>query len=372
MEKIYSLNKILDKLSNCNFLAFVSTPWHTYGTKCIIEELRKKKICLKGYIVLLPTVPESEQYYVDLRLFDFFDLENLKIVKCSLEKRYRNFCVVLIKQLNYCVKEECKGTFFYVINPGIPSYDTAREIEKRYKKVVYNIVIDEGLSTYMGLEDGFSILRVDTYIEFLKKNIRVLLAFLIKKRKKNLCYFTLFTGKLESLYLNESTILKYKKILSINTNEIVKKNSFRNTVIVLTQPFIEVGELSGCIDYIILERLVEYLHRVYEYEIVIKTHPKETNKFKYSGLNCKIENSSMLSFEELMAHSIEKPIAVIGFTSTALVTASIFWNIPAYSLCNFLKGDDVSIKLRRIKNKFLIGFKNYVRIVKDLEEIRFE
>lgn len=371
MERIYNFNTILSNLSNNNFIAFIATPWHFYGVKCIIEELRNKNIKLQGYIVILPTIPDSKQYYVNSSNLNLDGLEEFKIIKCSLEKSQENIFSLFIKQFLYCIKREQKGSFFYVVNPGLPSYDTAQKIAKIYFKEVYNIVIDEGLATYMGVADDFNILQIDTYIKYIKKNIRMFFVFMLKKRKKNLYYFTLFQGKIKNLNLNDNVIRQYKRMLSYDDEKVEKKKSFKNTIIILTQPFVEVGEIYGDLDNRILKDVVNYLHRMCDFEILVKTHPKEINQSKYNGLGCEIDRSLEIPFEKLMSQCIDKPIAVIGFTSTALVTASIFWNIPAYSLCLFLNGKEVSKELKRIVKKFLTGFKNYIKVIKNLEEIRF-
>lgn len=183
----------------------------------------------------------------------------------------------------------------------------------------------------------------------------------------------LFSHNSNCLIQNRSVIESYQNVLSLNkytSPEMEQILSNNNWAIIATQPFVEYNQVD-INDYIeCINETITFL-RQKGIICIIKPHPRE-DIFKYDMIISENENTILLD----KSISLEKilylhPNLVVGFTSTALVTAKIFYNVFSVSIIDKLmkKTKDPLLDVSRTEFKNLFG--NIV-CFKTLEEITID
>ena len=109
------------------------------------------------------------------------------------------------------------------------------------------------------------------------------------------------------------------------------------------------------------------------YPIVHKAHPRETLKDKYEGLQFeRLDGLNGVSIETVLSIGENKPVAVVGYTSTALVSLKMLWGIPAISLINIMGNVEMSQAAKNDFEDFRNSFGDMVLVPNDLEDLAHE
>ncbi|MFI3169218.1 MAG: polysialyltransferase family glycosyltransferase [Faecalibacterium sp.] len=145
---------------------------------------------------------------------------------------------------------------------------------------------------------------------------------------------------------------------------------YADAILINTQPFLQDRMLSSDQDIEILTKICECLHNN-GYKIVLKLHPREKNLERYAGLKkfVVIAKGQAISQEALLANIEVAPKAIIGFSSTTLVTAKLFFDLPTISLVQFWDLDALNPKFRMEQEQFLKTFSNIVACPNSLEAL---
>lgn len=129
-------------------------------------------------------------------------------------------------------------------------------------------------------------------------------------------------------YQNDNSIQIDGSVAKLYQDALPDVDPDPNTVLLITQPFSEHGDLSetGMIEFV--QDAVNDMATSFE-NIYIKTHHKERSS-KYES----ISNATLIESDEPIERLIPDiaPSAVVGFTSTALFTVSAFYDINCYTL----------------------------------------
>jgi hypothetical protein len=102
---------------------------------------------------------------------------------------------------------------------------------------------------------------------------------------------------------------------------------------------------------------------------VFKPHPRDKNLGRYSSLDCFVDTNNTISQEAILSSLSTKPIAVLSFTSTALVTTKLFCDVDTYSLIRLFDSEDVQLTLQNEFNNFAKTFDEVVKIPNTIDEL---
>lgn len=241
-----------------------------------------------------------------------------------------------------------------------------KEISKKYKAVF--ICDDGGLGAYMpksftkasneASKDSSSLklFIMEKGLSFDKK-IRNSYIPYVEVVRRNL--FVIGTYKEQKLIPNKEILESYKSVLKIrNYNKNIAKKINKKSVLIITQPYSEMGFVNDLDEFKVINQVVSYLKNK-KINIILKPHPRESSR-KYEKLEKDVtilDNS--FSIEEILP-SLDL-FSVIGFTSSALINAKIFYNIPSISLADLIckySNDEAllfsSKELKKLTNDFII------------------
>lgn len=374
--------RIVENLSNedLDFIAFIISPFHALGVDAFVYDLSKKYDReLKGLVIVHEHVRSG--FVVSETHFKCTTFANVKFVYVQKPSfSYKNSAFQILKQAS-----ELIGGFFKVVtNTSRKKKDlyvisvmstpiwlfklfNDRKVVSKYSLKFVNI--EEGLGTYMGKDFWKLTKKYDsngtepsfTRIEKIKfaciskisnvANYFVKYSFKIESR-------LIFIQESQSLLPNKLSIDAYKAILSFNNSEIpeaIYPLIGKKWVIFASQAFVEYGQINAY-DYLSnLKEIIDVLAEK-DYNVILKPHPRENVNLYKPIIN---ENKNVvilpksLTLENLLQFH---PHATIGFTSTALVTSNLFYDVPSISIIEMLlkSTDDplLTITAKQFKLKF--------------------
>jgi hypothetical protein len=103
------------------------------------------------------------------------------------------------------------------------------------------------------------------------------------------------------------------------------------------------------------------------YHVIIKPHTRELDiDSKYGCLQCEIAESSQSMEEFLMYY---RPLAIISFSSTCLITSKIFYDIKAISVTNILDINNFGLVYKNELLTFKKIFKDVVLFPNSFQEL---
>lgn len=140
---------------------------------------------------------------------------------------------------------------------------------------------------------------------------------------------------------------------------------YENTVLFNTQPFVE-RQRCFEMDELVLAQACKTVKDL-GFRAVLKPHPAEKSFLRYEKLGFEIDFISEVAQEYLLAAASCKPIAVVGFSSTTLLTANLFWGIPAISLANCINLNKIDGHVRYAAKRFITRYKE-LQAPKDMLE----
>lgn len=139
-----------------------------------------------------------------------------------------------------------------------------------------------------------------------------------------------------------------------------------NYILINTQPL----DLDCKQEIELLRRIINVFNE-YGFRVVLKSHPRENNIEKYNELDITIDSRCRYSQEVIMESMSNKPAYIVGYYSTSLITAKIFYNIPAISIAPLaLKEIDMSKEIKDDMVSFIKCFSNMVNGIESMDQLR--
>ena len=183
-------------------------------------------------------------------------------------------------------------------------------------------------------------------------------------------YFSLFQKVNRELRPNSDAIPYYaesisKAGISFSSTEL---SNYAGAVVINTQPFEEYHQVLEDEDLRVFRKICAQCTKV-GLRVVLKPHPREKNILRYQCLeNCWIDTNKERTQESILLNLETPPCCIIGYTSTTLVTCSLFANIPTASL---VKCSDVSKFIGNAKLDFAAFSRTFSGVLSfpdDIEE----
>lgn len=377
------------KMSIINYVAYLHGQLHlnSFRSFCIREE--EKGNTMDGMVILygsedpplinkddLAFLPESNVIIreSDLNINQESDLAFVRIIKGVLDIFEEIFFRVLL--LQYLKKK--RNSVRYVLLPICKAISAKKILQlcRENKDDVKIVFIEEGLGYYIRTEKRWNERGLEN-MHGISKYLRVFRGKMVSlvgykktiaklKRQGKIEEFCFFTKENEELVKNESICNLFTKAFESKRVQCeIDENIYYNKVLLNTQPFFEeikTDEDLRC--YKIIKEICDRNGLV----LVIKPHPRELNLSRYYELGIDVETEyASYSQENILAAINRPPVCVLGFFSTTLVTANLFWNIPAVSLCDLICKEKTGGYIEDIDN-FVRIFSNVVYAPKNYDD----
>ena len=333
------------KDANVNVVGLAITPWHALGVKSFVNKLKNEGLFIGGIVGMMPH--SKTGMCINENIFNGTGLVAMKLSPIEGISEQIKVAVRRVKLF----REQKKELFnneppLFVLCPSFPGSYIRQPVQDAGSRKLIFLQIDEGLSAYM--------LNSRDWIEksISDRNLRGLKAFF--RRCLGLYDESYFSWCKEVLadegrfmrwmLLNEDmtpsreVIYWYKKTLldEIPEADLGQVSHYEGAIIVNTQPLVEDGVVNRSKYLSVLQALVDVARRRGR-SVVIKPHPREANKDDYKILKgCWLDDNGGIAQESLIASCKNKPIAVVGFNSSTLLTSNLFFDIPTVSIISIL------------------------------------
>ena len=400
-------NYLTEKLLNekIDFVAFVVTPFHVLGVDAFLLELKKRYNKLPRGIIFIYPHPKNgiivNEEHIKCR--KFADIEVVYMIDSKPSKKklvnINNVCkdgLKIIQGILHVSSRKNNRKKLFVISVMYPYLSIFKIFSNKEIAHLYLpkfIVIDEGVGSYMskkvwelvskydrGLKEKeritFSLLVKDTFKGILTSIAKVIGEIVIKAISsvieiENRLIFSKYNDT--TLIPNFIIIHSYRKVLKFEKDIAHRKfiSITKKPIVVLgTQPFVEYNQIT---EYKFIELIDEIIKVLEEkgFTIILKPHPREAPR-KYLRLLSKHEElivvpSSTLLEDILLSCS---PTAIIGFTSTSLITSKLFYGIHSISVIDLLTrlSDDPLLKISA--KEFKLRFQNIICFIENIEELK--
>lgn len=352
-----------------DFLAVAMTSWHVMGVLSVLLRLYDTGKVSRGVIVI-------QRYYelgwaVSEELFSLLDGRDIQIVRLMdlprlSRKDFLHWAAGTPKKRTDCV---C-----YCIVPQVPMPLIARDLEKLFPtRSVVHVIVDEGLGTYTRSVWGFVHLctadlsnwgeRFNVAAEWTQRYA----AKAVLSYAHRLTDCNLFRRLPLHIRKNTSAISAYRRMYrAMGTGiDFSEYAHYENAVIISGQAYTSSGVMYDNEDVAVLKEVCAHcIHK--GYPVIIKPHPREMHRERYQVLldmGCRLETNQQYPMELILANLKEKPLGIVGMTSTPLITARLFWDIPTYSIVGLLRPGKMRKDLRKEMDSFRRKFGRYVRIM---------
>ncbi len=386
----YTLYRSLISLireGDIDFVGGAISIWHAAGLDAFAYDLSERTgKRIKGVVIIEP----HPQNGIVLRAEDFAcrEFADVEFLVIEYGKNYVSFFKRLICLAGMILRTfvgaiysiGCKGgREIYLISTITPkNYFFECFVDKKLRDVCTPVFvqIDEGLATYMSHRVWNVLGKVEhknDSVFFGATGFRIM-RFLYKKfvsviMKGITCENRfLFSDKDVVLTENKLVAASYKKVFFLRGSKLnIMKSDV--SVLVLTQAFSEYGQIREDKMLGLVEKVIKCCYKA-GLRVAIKTHPREDSG-KYvrlsAGYNVEIIDNKVAA-EDLFQDSGVK--CVIGFTSTALLSAKVVFDIFSVSLIDLVskETDDEYLLLTRVYLKSTA--QKILYFVKDFDELR--
>lgn len=362
------LVEIIKANPDINFVANAVTPWHAIAIDASIMWLQDQGVDVRGLCLLEPHMDYG--YVCDTSVFT-----NTVSKKYMYKYSFHPYHLIRRKYYFYRfifgnVHKRNSDNLVYLLSPGTNVDIGSYVYELLPHKHIRYILTEEGVGTYLGTCER-EIPTYNSFITFLKylKTIHRYSMIDYVEKHHEVVNNRLFTEDEDGeLILNERIVPYYRDSVYDKAKRALgeaAKFDLRDSVLLCTNAWYR-DKVKDDEDYKVLLDVCNNLHAK-GVKIILKPHPRDAFFAEHAkNLHAEIMEHSY-PIESMC--SISQPKAIIGYSSTALVTAKLFWNIPVYCLSDMLdqsKLDDLYLKET---GKFKKKFHNYVCFPKRMDEI---
>ena len=357
-------NQGLVKLIKANpdiaYVATATTPWHAIG---VVASVLSQGLENKRGIVLINIHDTYGKPLIDES--NFSQLGNS--VEVYISTRNQNKIKTVVNLLRFTTCANSGDRTISVISARNINLHIASAIKLNTNGTNVNLIkYDEGLATY------FPQGKVERNRNIVTKLIRIVDKLFIKLysifyKSSNAC---LFYQKKDNVTINESIIPYYKRAIESTSEESGVENIslFEDSVIICPNAW-QRGKVTDNADTKVVLSILKHLQSN-NIKFVIKLHPRDTwSKDIYKDYLSFIYNTSGVSMETILS-SVKTPArALIGFSSTVLVTAKLFWDLRVVNIADLVDNTQLGQMYWNEKYYFTKIFGNYVASPKTLDEL---
>ena len=363
---------IVKENPSINFISEAWTPWHAIGIDALILKLQNKGISIIAAIIIVEHeyggfVLNEDNFSNDCYLFYRLPLQHSPSLEASRKSIIDRLCGIF--QFYKFVFFDLQGSFKDTIYYNSPLFFFPQIASSLYaigRHVVF-CKSEEGVASYMGTikEPYIRLSYVHSFADF-RSYIRYTIFgryFLFFTHK---CYNErLFRNTWFGLKVNDSILPFYKMLFRKQSDKIVDiidKEVIENSVIICTTAW-KRDEIKDNEDLNVLKEVCNCLHSK-GINILLKTHPRDSFfASKEKELHSKYLDTHGFSMECICENV--KPRAIISFSSTVLVNAKIFWDIPVFCISNLLNRSKIGHVYLQEIDSFKTVFGRFISYVNE-------
>lgn len=272
-----------------------------------------------------------------------------------------------------------KNSSMICFYPNANGIRDAKTIEKYRRSIgadrIKMVLLEEGIGTYIRDADRWA-KRGSEKLHGVKKALKILRSNLFAriganrvielfKSSGDIEYFGILSKQKNAEYIpNTEVCRKFEGVFRLRAKAFHERVDYKNTIIVNTQLVFD--EFDNDADTICLKKIKKICDEK-NIRLLIKPHPREKHLERYSGLEVD-KNYQGVSQEILIAKSENKPLMIIGFFSTTLVTGKLFFDIPALCLADLVDCSGVGEYATDI-HSFANTFRNVLLLPKSYEDV---
>ncbi len=364
---------------DANFVAFMRTAWHSYGATASLIKLSEKEN-LKGILLASAEDYNNDTPLIDNKTFSILDNYNIEYdIACQKPVNFPKTKWKLLKfklsPIKYFANHQKGFRKIYVINP-LRTADLFIPILKKAipQSEIISVVTDEGLGSYFRTPYNWAVeLYKNTHkkIRFVESLFTQALSAWYKKRAKKeneLIDFTLLTTNADGYVANGEIPKYYNKVITDGFDTKKSLKEYENSVIISAQLYYETGQIKNDYDLTLYKKVVDAFKQR-GINVVFKPHPRDKNINRYSCLGCYVDNENTMSQEKIISSLNRKPLAIVSFTSTSLVTSNLFYGIKSFSLNNCVEKNMLESNLVSEFKGFNKRFGNIVTVANDVDQL---
>lgn len=360
------LPSVIGACTGVNFFGQAFTPWHAVGIDATIRWMQSQGRDIKGVCLLHPDASYGlacgENAFVN-NVSAYIPCEKPPRA-CGFLKYMASLCQLVISAR----RGKDDNETIYIASTYV-STRLGVMAWLSLKRRVRLITIDEGVGVYLGTF-GAGVPRHDSlrsWVSFLG-SIPGRMVTALKNKSLRVIDNRLFLRKGGSLTLNERMFPFYKSVIQEKAAKMAvacSGFSLERKILICTTAW-ERAAIADDEDYETLLKVCRYLHAK-GFQLVLKPHPRD----KFFQRRAKDMQAQLLqhSIPMEVICAISQPAAIISFSSTALITARLFWNIPAFCLSDLLDMSKLGDVYRKETSDFKRVFHAYVSFPKTVEDI---
>lgn len=337
---------------NIDFIAHAISHWHALGVDAWIQSMYASKPDTRGAVFLLPH--DKDGFILHPNDFESAGFENIIIRQWDndvgdLQNWRQDIGIALRNLLSNINLEERKP--LYIVGPMSIRVELLWLFRSRKVSTVYRpvfVLLDEGIGNYTSADVWQLAGRLDNLLRSVSYNQSLYyvsdffpyvrqVAQIHERQARNL--FHIEQGQ---LCLNEGIAKDYRNVMLQKYRRMFNKDFpdlEHPLAVVVTQPWSEYKQLTMEREMLVVKQV---LHELLElgFHVVIKPHPREL-RGKYAVLENSFHSGQVKVFDgqwpiEAIFTQMGRHDRVVGYTSTALITASSLFGIPSFTLCNRL------------------------------------
>lgn len=360
----------LKREKSIDYVALVTSSWHFLSAISTIKWLKDKKGVRRGLVLVFEHPTDGciiEPDLVNSKWFDDLEVYNFKFGALATQSEIKH----------YLQKHQKEGREFYILRPVMPKLEFSVMLyNENVRKNIVHIVIEEGLATYMRdwkgwlFEDLHTCDMIAAWNQISMRTWKKYYSEAMLFRRGELIQNTLFVKKGNNFVKNRRAIIYFKWVLQKTKNiyDCKAYENYQGSVIVCTQTYGEQKRILDNADMHELEHLVKKLKEAGN-QVIIKPHPREKNIEKYIKLGCEVDTQNSVPLESILASLDIKPRCIVGITTTTLITAKLFWDIPAISMARLINHDSYAKEIVGEIDNFCRIFGRVIQIPDNYQKI---
>ena len=361
---------------NYNLVVVAFTPWHALSIDALIMYLREHHVHVNAAIVI--TAHPQTGYALDESFFtndcatyyydSFFHDDAIRNEKPVGKKQVSRIKAIWNYYLGVFSKRSNLPTLYYVTN-SYPWMMVVRRLQSELHKNVIITYSEEGVASYMGTLADPNQMKI--------RGLRDLKDFIRYQVFGNYVYRALhpkvslkiFHRGFFGLRINTSVLPYYREsFAALNRQKRLKIDAslIERSVIICTTAW-DRKQVYDDEDLRVLKNVCDYLRRK-GMNILLKTHPRDT----FFAQKVDLLKSQLLETDAFPMECICeacRPKGIISFSSTILVTAKVFWNIPTCCLADMLDMSKVGEIYKKEVQCFKRTFEKFTQFISSPEEI---
>lgn len=359
-----------------NLVAFITTPWHYYGVLSFVLQQQQEHKRVNG-LILVPQGYGKALENITIPTIKGVQLNILCVTTRSVAKTFPQKLRAKLCYYRFFWNRPRQDNVFF-LSPVAPQYWLMSKLEDAWGRSAIGVVIDEGLGAYMRSPWGWA-KEVFHNTHSRKQFLGGLLQYgVFNPLRNHLLKWShqleerplLLPGVREKFLPNWQVAHFYRKAFQLQNTPVSSKlkRQYEKAVVISNQLYHTTGQLQQDADLKLYQHICDFC-RQKNIPVVFKPHPREHTITRYQSLDCVMDTDYQTAQEQLFSQLEQLPRCVVGFTTTTLVTSSVFYGIPTISLAKLLEPQEISHDFKVELDRFAACFEGMVKLPETIGEL---